>query len=208
MSSLGGVGVGLNQQGLPDLGKGQVAPAVRKEEQPSITFEDNSRIGGIQGTSSTGSAVSVAPAAPMETPVENTDKGIYIGLCNSLPVNMRVGNSGEAEYNCGNSGWSKSPPLSFSKSRIRTALDTLKTMGIDVKGYEKSLGSFDINSDPVSLLAEDDIDNSYSVLQNLHTEQAQAGQPRKNRIAQVNSPLIITNPDIYDTQFNISPSKT
>jgi hypothetical protein len=207
MSSLGGVGFGLNQQGMPDLGKGQIAPAVRKEEQPPVAFEDNSRIGGTMGQSSRSASVPVAPLEPQEIPAENIDKGVYIGICNSLPVNMRVGNNGEAEYNCGNSGWSKSPPLSFSKSKIRTALDTLKTMGIDVKGYEKSLGSFDNNSAPISLLAEDDIHNSYSVLQSLHTEQAQAGQPRKNRISQVSSPLIITNPDYYDTQYNISPSK-
>jgi hypothetical protein len=207
MSSLEGVGIGITQQqGLADLKKGQPLTVVSHEDPQALSFEDRTGI-AFQQVPRPRVSTPPAPVITVEVTSDTQDQGVHIGVCNSAPVNMRVNGKGEAEYNCGNAGWSKSPPLSLSKSRIRMALDTLKTMGIDVKGYEKSLGAFDNSHAPVSLLAEDDIHHSVSVLQSLHLEKAQMNQPKKGRLPQINNPLVLTNPD-YETQsFNISPSR-
>jgi hypothetical protein len=190
------VGIGIGQSGAPDLKKPPLSPGVREEPSAQAPLEDAANIASHSTTKIKSQDEPPQILQGQEFAEQQAqDPGIYIGVVNGTSVSMRVNNKGDAEYSCGGSVWSKSPPSSFTKSKIRMSLDTLRNMGIDVRSYERSLGSFDNNSAPVNLVAEDDIAHSYNVLQ-FHHEEKNQPRARKTRPSESLGPLFISNPEI------------
>lgn len=200
MSSLEHVGFGFPQKNTPDLKK---APVQQEAKSGTWTRPQNDK----SEIESKPSIVAITapvkrPAAQIPDEAENMtaqDNGIYVGMDNGNSINMRVNDDGEAEFNYGGESWSKTPPPSFTKTKITRSLDSLKKMGINTRKHEKSLEKMYNYSAPVSLIAEDDIVHSVDVLQKLQEEKIEADKQKGYIIG----PLFISNPgfETYESAF-------
>lgn len=195
------IGLGFSQTSAPDLKK----PALQKEiKQQSSASQPSPAIGDMSYVSGSAVRSDRNPLAIVESPEllsaeepPSDDKGMHIGVVNGSSVHMRVNRKGEAEFNCGGPVWTKSPPAALPKSKIVMSLETIHTMGIDTRPYLRSLNSLQNYSAPLSLVADDDINHSYSIIEKLHEEQINqlAGRKRKNQTTTTNVPIFLTNPD-------------
>ncbi|GEM_PF-1526513 len=205
------IGLGFSQTSKPDLKK----PAPQKEADEKSSASVPSPSGGDMSYVS-GSAVRTDrnPLTRIESPeflsAEESpanDRGVHIGVTNGTSVHMRVNGKGEAEFNCGGPVWSKSPPAAMPKSKIIMSLETIHTMGIDTRPYLRSLSSLQNYSAPLSLVADDDINHSYSIIEKLHEEKVNqsAGKARKSPHSAASVPIFLTNPDYegYEQKFLI-----
>jgi hypothetical protein len=205
------IGLGFSQASAPDLKK----PAPQKDAKPESSASLPSPAGGDMSYVS-GSAIRPEknPLTMLESPElmqaeesRNDDKGIHIGVANGSSVHMRVNVRGEAEFNCGGTTWSKSPPPSMPRSKIIMSLETIHTMGMDTRPYLRSLKSMENYSAPLSLIADDDISHSYSIIEKMHEEQVNlaASKRKKNAMPAGGVPIFLANPDYecYEQKFLI-----
>ncbi|MHC9541611.1 MAG: hypothetical protein AB9903_19065 [Vulcanimicrobiota bacterium] len=195
------IGLGFSQASTPDLKK----PALQKEAKQESSASQTSAAGGDMSYVS-GSAVRTGrnPLSIIESPEllsaeepPSDERGMHIGVVNGSSVHMRVNGKGEAEFNSGGPVWTKSPPAALSKSKIIMSLETIHTMGIDTRPYLRSLNSLQNYSAPLSLVADDDINHSYSIIEKLHEEQVSqlASKRKKSQLPAGSVPIFLTNPD-------------
>ncbi|MDQ7824656.1 MAG: hypothetical protein RDV48_17780 [Candidatus Eremiobacteraeota bacterium] len=198
MGSLEQVGYGFPKGNAADL-KMPPAPSPQQPQEQRVEMRgDESHIGGIAPRRDQ-PGTSRVESRPDEPQTPNEDRGVPIGVHNGSPVHMRTSSRGEAEYSCGGT-WSKSPPPTLSKSKIRMALETLHTMGIDTQSYEKSLTTYENYAAPVSLIAEDDFQHSLDLLVSLRDEKNNGAPKRRHHIQEAQgAPLFISNPSLENT---------
>ena len=193
VGSLEQVGYGITQGGIPDFRNAQSGSAMSNKDIDFEAFEDDNDFDDERPTN-----VRRSPSRTTDYDSDSRDvgdgKSLHIGVHNGVSVHMRVNGSGEAEFNYGGSIWSKSPPPSLSKSKIKNALESLKILGVDTSAYEKSIGSVENYSAPLSMLAEDDIQHSMDVLKSLHEEKASL-KKRRARKPEPPGPIFISDPD-------------
>lgn len=194
MGSLEQVGYGIPHGRAPNFNKIQSDSGMDDEDLDFEPFEDEEDEEDERETNvhRVPSRMPMYEDDDIEPPVQN--RGIHICVHNGTSVYMRVNSEGEAEFNYGGRVWSKSPPPSLSKTKIKGLLESLRILGVDTEKYERSLGSVENYSAPVSMLVEDDIQHSFNVIKALH-EEKNSLRKRKTRRPEPTGPIIISDPD-------------
>lgn len=192
MGSLEQVGSGVPPYHAPGAGSMQSGSEMSDEDTDFEAFEDDDE--DYERPTNVRRAPSRMPIQRDDEEESGGNRGLHIGVHDGVSIHMRVTKNGEAEFNYGGRIWSKSPPSSLSKSKIKAVLESLRSLGVDTSAYEQSLGSVENYSAPLSMLAEDDIQHSYTILKTLH-EEKESSRKRRTRKQEPPGPIFLSDPD-------------